>query len=213
LVIGVVALFLIYVLTSLVFIYLVPASGISNDEAFAALAGEALFGNIGGTVFTIIVLVSIAGTLLAYLIGSPRTYLAMARDGLFFESVGKLHESTQTPVMATFIQIALATILILSGNFNEILSFFFFVVILFIAVATVGLFRIRRTKFEGYKTPMFPFTTIIFLTLMAVVLILIAMRDPLRSFVGVAVVLLGIPVYHFIFKRKGKYGVDKDGSH
>jgi APA family basic amino acid/polyamine antiporter len=202
--IGVVAITIIYILTSAVFMYLVPVSQVTSDETFAAQAGEALFGKTGGIVFASIVILSVLGTLVAYLMAAPRVYYAMAKDGLFFKSFGELHTRFGTPHRATLVQIVLASILILSGNFEQILSFFFFVVVLFLALTIAGLFKIRKQSFEGYKTILFPLTPIFFLTITAFILLMIAMRNPLQTFLGVAVVLLGLPVYYLIFSKNLK---------
>ena len=200
--IGVVAITVIYILTSAVFIYLVPLGNVTNDEAFAAQAGEVLFGKIGGVIFASIVIISVLTTLLAYLMVSPRVYYAMAKDGLFFRSFGELHPRFGTPHRATIIQIILACILILSGTFEQILSYFFFVVVCFIALTVAGLFRIHKSEFSGYKTTLYPLTPIFFLVVTATVLLLIAMKNPVQSFLGVAVVLLGLPVYYLILGKK-----------
>ncbi len=199
--IGVVVITALYILTSAVFFYLVPLANVTSDETFAAQAGIAMFGPVGGAVFAAVVIISVLGTLFAYLMVSPRVYYAMAQDGLFFKSFGELHPRFQTPHRATLIQIALASVLILTGTFNDIIGYFFFVVVLFIALAVAGLFRIRKTEFGGYRTPFFPFTPIFFLLITAVVLLMIAMRSPLQTIIGTAIVLLGIPVYRMIFAR------------
>lgn len=201
LVIGVVILTAVYILTSAVFMYLVPLSRVTNDETFAAQAGDALFGTIGGQIFSIIVVISVVGTLFAYFIASPRVYYAMANDGLFFSSFGKLHPRFGTPHRATLVQMAIACLLVLSGSFNEILSYFFFIVVLFVAITVFGLFRIRKRPFDGYKTPLFPIVPIIFLAITMVVLFFVAMQNPLNTAIGAAVVLLGVPVYYLIFRR------------
>jgi basic amino acid/polyamine antiporter, APA family len=202
LVIGVVVLTAIYILTSAVFMYLVPLSRVTSDETFAAQAGEVLFGTIGGQIFSIIVVISVVGTLFAYFIASPRVYYAMAKDGLFFSSFGKLHPRFGTPHRATLVQMAIACLLVLSGSFNEILSYFFFVAVLFVAITVFGLFRIRKRPFDGYKTPLFPIVPIIFLAITAIVLFFVAMQNLLNTAIGSAVVLLGVPVYYLIFKRE-----------
>ena len=212
--IGVLAITVIYILTSAVFFYLVPVGEVASDETFAAQAGEALFGKTGGVIFASIVIISVLGTLVAYLMASPRVYYAMARDGLFFKSFGELHPRFNTPHRATLIQIALACLLILSGTFDQIISYFFFVVVFFIALTVIGLFRIRRQPFDGYKTMLFPFTPIFFIFITAIVLLMIGMRNPFQSFLGTIVVLLGIPVYYLIFSKNQnsqiKYGLDKN---
>jgi APA family basic amino acid/polyamine antiporter len=204
---GVIAITVIYILTSAVFFYLVPIAQVTNDETFAAQAGEVLFGKTGGLIFASIVIISVLGTLVAYLMASPRVYFAMANDGLFFKSFGELHPRFNTPHRAIFIQIFLASLLILSGNFEQIISYFFFVVVLFIALTVAGLFRIRKQEFSGYKTILFPLTPIFFLLITTIVLLMIAMRNPFQSFLGIAVVLLGIPVYYLIFSKKQEQAV------
>jgi APA family basic amino acid/polyamine antiporter len=202
--IGVIAITLIYILTSAVFFYLVPVAAVTNDETFAAQAGEALFGKIGGIVFASIVIISVLGTLFAYLMVSPRVYYAMAKDDLFFKSFGEPHPRFGTPHRAIIIQVLLASILILLGNFEQILSYFFFVVVLFIVLVAAGLFKIHKREFSGYKTIFYPFTPLFFLTITVLVLLMIAMRNPHQSFFGASVVLLGIPVYYLFFRTNPK---------
>lgn len=208
LILGILGLSAIYISVSAVFTYLVPIANVQNDEAFAALAGRALFGEFGGQLFAIIVCLSVIGTLFAYQLVSPRVYYAMAKDGLFFQSFGELHPRFGTPHRAILIQVVLASILILSGGFNEILGYFFFVVILFIGLVVAGLIKIRRRETDGYITPLFPMPLVVYLFLTVAVLFFVGMRNPTQTVIGIVVVSLGIPVYHFIFKQR--YGMDKD---
>src|SRR6266446_9144917 len=85
--IGVAIITAIYILTSAVFLYLVPLERVTSGETFAAQAGEALFGPAGGRVFALIVIIAVLGSLLALLMALPRVYYAMANDGVFFKSV------------------------------------------------------------------------------------------------------------------------------
>ena len=202
LVIGILIITTVYVLTSAVFFYLVHPSRVTNDQAFAAQAGEVMFGPVGGSIFAAVVVLSVAGSLVAYLMASPRVYYAMARDGLFFEAFAQLHPRFGTPHLATLIQMALGIVLILSGSFQQILSYFFFVVVLFIAMAVAGLFRLRSREHNGYRTWGYPVTPVFFLALTGVVLMLIAAQNPIQTALGVAVVLLGLPVYYIVFARR-----------
>lgn len=202
--IGVIVITIIYILTSAVFFYLVPVAQVTNNETFAAQAGEALFGRTGGIIFAVIVIISVLGTLVAYLMAAPRVYFAMARDRLFFKSFGEPHKKYNTPHRAILIQMFLAFLLILTGTFETIISYFFFIVVAFIALTVVGLFKIHKREFDGYKTFLFPFTPIFFLLITALVLLMIAMQNPFQCFLGVAVVLIGIPVYYLFFNKNPK---------
>jgi APA family basic amino acid/polyamine antiporter len=209
LVIGVTIITAVYVLTSAAFFYLVHPSEVTNDRAFAAQAGEVMFGPVGGQVFAAIVVVSVAGSMVAYLMGSPRVYFAMARDGLFFKAFARLHPRFGTPHLATLVQMALATLLILSGSFEQILSYFFFIVVLFIAMAVGAVFRVHGRKHEGYKTWGYPLPPIVFLAVTGFVLLLIAAQNPVQTALGIAVTLLGLPVYYLVFtKGRSTDGLD-----
>lgn len=204
LVIGVLIITALYISTSAAFMYLVPLGNVTNDETFAAQAGEVLFGPAGGYIFSIVVIISLLGTLFAYMMVSPRVYFAMAQDGLFFPAFGKLHPRFGTPHRATYVQMVIAGLLVLSGSFNQIISYFFFVVVLFVGFAVAGLFRIRKQPFDGYKTPLFPVLPIFFLVLTALVLFFIVMGGPVNAAAGVVVVLLGVPIYYLLFRSGNK---------
>ncbi len=201
LVIGVSVITILYILTSAVFYYLVPVAEVGDETTFAAQAGEAMFGPVGGSVFASVVIISVLGTIFAYLMASPRVYYAMAKNGLFFSSFADLHPKWGTPHRAILIQMALASLLIFSGSFNQIVSYFFFVAIVFIGLAVAGLFFIKRQEYTDYKTPLFPFTPILFLLVTAIVSAMLLMRNPFESLCGAAIVVAGIPVYLLVFER------------
>ncbi len=209
---GVVGVTIVYVLTSLVFIYLVPMGQVTSGETFAAQAGEVLFGRAGGVVFSLVVVVAVLGCLAAVVMSAPRVYFAMARDGLFFRSVASVHPRYETPAFAIALQAVLASILVTVGSFNEIMSYFVFVVIVFIALTVLALFKIRRSgaRKAGYLTPGYPVTPAVFLALLLVMLFLIGGDKPKQAFWGVAVVSLGFPVYLFLFRNNRL--VEKEGQ-
>lgn len=192
----------VYILTSAAFVYLVPAERITSGEAFAAQAGEALFGRTGAFVFTFVVVVAVVGSLASFTMAAPRVYFAMARDRVFLPSVARLHPRFDTPARAIIIQAALAALLVLFGNFNDIIAYFFFAAVLFIAVAVAGLFVLRRNSPPAsFMTPLYPTTPILFLLLSALLLFLLASQSPRQAFLGVGVVALGLPFYYLVFRR------------
>src|SRR5262245_39080082 len=116
---GVAAVTLVYILTSLVFWYLIPVERVSSGETFAAQAGEVLFGRSGGQIFSAVVIISVLASLAAIILMAPRVYYAMARDGLFFRPVAAVHPRFGTPARAIGLQAALASLLVALGTFNE----------------------------------------------------------------------------------------------
>ena len=199
---GVLVVTLVYILTSAVFLYLVPLSAVTSRETFAAQAGEVLFGKVGAQVFSAIVVIAVLGSLAAIIMSAPRVYFAMARDGLFIPAVATLHPRFGTPARAIALQALLASILVMLGRFNEIVSYFIFVVVIFVALTVASLFVLRRKPAASvaYRTPGYPATPVAFLLLVGLLLVLLASSNPTQSFLGVGVVLLGVPVYYLLFR-------------
>jgi basic amino acid/polyamine antiporter, APA family len=200
---GVIIVTLVYILTSAVFIYLVPLDRVTSRETFAAQAGEALFGQVGGQIFSAVVIVAVLGSLAGIIMSAPRVYFAMARDGLFIPMAASLHARYGTPARAIILQAALASLLVALGTFDQIVSYFIFVVVIFIALTVAALFVLRR-KFStegGYLTPAYPATPILFLLLITLLLFLLGTNNPRQAFLGVAVVASGLPFYYLIFRR------------
>jgi APA family basic amino acid/polyamine antiporter len=200
--IGVATVTAVYILTSAVFLYLVPLERVSSGETFAAQAGEALFGPAGGRVFAGIVIVAVLGSLIALLMALPRVYYAMARDGVFFKAVAAVDPRFGTPARAIALQAALASVLVVSGTFNQILSYFIFITVLFVGLTVAALFVLRRREVSDgvYRTPGYPVTPVIFLVLVAVLLMLLAGHNPVQAALGVGIVGLGAPVYFLAFR-------------
>ena len=201
---GILIVTAVYVLTSATFVYLVPMERVTDGQAFAAQVGEVLFGRTGGVVFSAFVIVAVMGSLAPIIMSAPRVYFAMARDGLFFPAAAVVHSRFNTPARCIALQAVLASILVLSGTFDEIISYFFFVVLVFIALTVFGLFVLRRRQQHEpeYSTPGYPATPIVFLLLLLAMLVLLGVGQPKQSFLGVGVVALGVPVYYFLFRGR-----------
>jgi APA family basic amino acid/polyamine antiporter len=200
---GVLVVTLVYVLTSAVFIYLVPLGRITSGETFAAQAGEALFGRVGGQVFSGVVVVAVLGSLAGLVMSAPRVYFAMARDGVFLPAAATVHPRYGTPARAIALQALLASLLVILGNFDQIVSYFIFVVVIFIALTVAAVFVLRRGRpaADIYEMPGYPLTPIIFLLLITLLLFLLGSNNPKQALLGVAVVAAGLPVYHVVFQR------------
>jgi APA family basic amino acid/polyamine antiporter len=200
---GVGIVTLVYILTSAVFVYLVPLDAVTSGETFAAQAGEVLFGRAGGQVFSAIVVVAVLGSLAAIIMSAPRVYFAMARDGLFIPAVAVVHPRFGTPARAIVLQALLASILIALGSFNQIVSYFIFVVVVFVALTVAALFVLRRRSggITEYRIPGYPLTAIVFLLLVTLLLFVLGSQNPKQAMTGVVVVALGIPVYYLLFRQ------------
>jgi len=204
LLLGLLAVTLVYIVVSAVFLYLVPLEKVSSDQTFVAQAGEVLFGPPGGVVFSAIVIICLVGSLSALIISAPRVYYAMANDGLFLQAVARTHPRYGTPANAIAIQGSIASLLVLLGTFEQIISYALFIVVFFLGLTVTGLFvlRSRRQAAESViLTPGYPATPLAFLLLVAIMLVLVAVRTPRGALLGVAVVSAGLPVYEILRRR------------
>ena len=118
--------------------------------------GERLFGRAGGTVLALGVAVSVLGSLAAVMLVSPRVYVALARDGLFPARIARLHPRFGTPATAIALQAALAILLVAVGTFADIVAYFVFVTVAFIAASVAGLYRLPAAA-GAFRHPAAPF--------------------------------------------------------
>lgn len=215
LVAGVSIITIIYITISAVFLYLVSITNVTSDKNFAAQAGEALFGRSGGVVFSLIVVVSVLGSLAAVLTTAPRVYVAMARDGLFFAAAGRVHPGTRAPFVAGGIQAIAASILVVSGSFDQILAYFIVPMLVFLGLIVAGVYVVKpnRDRAAGTRIPGYPVTPIVFLVPLAALFPLLLLDDPVRGLIGLGVVAAGIPAYYLMFRRsRTKLAIDPGTS-
>jgi APA family basic amino acid/polyamine antiporter len=206
LILGISIVTVLYVAITAVFLYLVQPARIASDEAFAALVGEALFGRAGGVIFSSIVIVSILGSLAALLMAAPRVYYAMACDGLFFATFARIDSRRGTPAKAVALQAALACVLALTGSFREILDYFVVATLLFVSLTVAAVFVLgpRRAFPSSLRMPGYPLSPLLFLLPISVLMGLLFLGNPLRSSLGLLVVLLGVPVSGWVVARRAK---------
>jgi APA family basic amino acid/polyamine antiporter len=209
-ILGITVVTLVYVLTSAVFLGLVAGAATSTAEAFAAQVGERLFGRAGGTVLALGVIVSVLGSLAAVMLGAPRTYVALARDGLFPAGLARIHPRLGTPATAIAVQAGLAVPLVAIGTFADIIAYFIFVTVAFIALSVAGLYRLPASA-SGFRTPLRRLTAAVFVVLSVLLLALLLVGKPTQALLGVAVVALGAPVYTAL-RRGGFLGVRDTSS-
>ncbi len=197
--VGAIALVtILYVAISAVFWRLIPPGDGGAAEAFAAQVGERLFGAIGGMVVAATVSLCVFGSLAAMMLSVPRTYVALARNGLFPVRLARLHPRFGTPSRAIAVQVVLACVLIALGSFSEIVAYFIFAAVLFVALSVAGLFRLPPPEAAVFRTPGRRVTPAVFVTLCVLVLALLLLGRPLQALLGLAVVCLGLPVYSLL---------------
>jgi APA family basic amino acid/polyamine antiporter len=200
---GIALVTLIYALASVA--YTIGTSGpISrSDEAFVAMVGTMLFGNAGGRLLAVMVVVAVAGSLAATLLGAPRVYVAMARDGLFPQRLARFDEQRGSAPASTIVQVVLACGLVMLGTFNEILGYFVPCAVFFLGLSATAVLVLPRPAEGGgvFKAPLHPLPILLFLVLILAVLGLFLAGQPRQTLMGAAVVALGVPVSWLVLPR------------
>ena len=170
----------------------------AKEDRVATAVMEQMFGAAGASLMAIAILVSTFGCNNGLILSGARCYYAMARDGLFFKSVGKLHPKYKTPHISLAVQAIWASVLCLSGSYGQLLDYTMFSVMVFYILTLIGLFVLRRTQPDAprpYKAFGYPLLPAIYI-LMAVFIDVVWLRyKPQYTWPGLIIVLLGIPVY------------------
>ncbi len=196
LMLGVLTVAVLYMAVSAVFLFLVPLQSVGSSETFAAQAGTALFGARGGAVLSGLVLLSVLGSLFAFMTMAPRVYYAMARDGAAPASIAQVSRKG-APVRAILVQSALAALLVALGTFDGIVAYFVFVTVAFLGLTVAGLLVLRNRGGvrPAVQAPFHPVPAVFFLVCVTIVLALLLAGRPWQAGLGVAVVALGWPVH------------------
>jgi APA family basic amino acid/polyamine antiporter len=188
---------LVYVATTAAFIYLVPARQTTSASVFARLAGEAMLGPAGPRLLAAAVVLSVVASAMALLMMAPQLYVAMSLDGLFPSALASIDPVTKVPARATAVLAVLASGLVIVGTFEQIVSFLICTAMGFIALAAAALIVIRgrAPHVRGFRAPGYPWTTGLFVLLVACVVALVAINRPRQALAGVGIVALGWPAY------------------
>lgn len=206
--IGTLVVMFLYVLANLAYLYVFPAARMAGSARIAADVMALVFGPGGAAAVSLIILLSMTGTANGHLMTSSRVFYAMARDGLFFRGVGRVHPRFRTPHVAIIVLAGWAALLSLSGTFEQLYSYVIFGFWIFMGLTVAGVIVLRRRRPElprPYRTWGYPLTPLLFV-LSAVLLTVNSLIQAFwNSFIGLALILLGIPVY-FLWRRLGSAG-------
>lgn len=206
LILGTLACVVIYVLANVAYYSVLQPSAIRSSDRVAAVATSTALGSNAATILTVLIAISILGAINGSTFSTPRATLAMADDGLFFRSFGRVHPKYHTPVIALVAHGIWAAALTLMGTFQELFTAVIFTAWIFYGLSVFGVIvlRIREPELERpYRCPLYPLPPVIFvLATLWIVLNTIA-SDPKHALEGVALIALGVPLY-FLFRLRGR---------
>ncbi len=201
---GAAACIAIYVLANVAYLRVLSIAEIAASPRVAASVALRTLGSRGAGLVSLIILVSIIGTLNGCFLTSPRVYFAQARDGLFFRKFGEVQPRFQTPGFAIWAQCAWAMVLIVTGSYETLLVYAMFALWLSYGLMVAGVMVLRRTQPElprPYRMWGYPVTPILFLAITGWFLGNMLWTRPMPSVASLLLIATGVPVY-FIWARR-----------
>ncbi len=192
----------IYLLANLVYIYVLPFDQFQASNAVASEVMQTLIGDTGGLIISIGVMCSTFGGVNVQILVAPRIFYALAKDGLFFKSVTKVHPKFRTPSNSILWQGTLACCFALSGQYDDIISYGAFTSYAFSILTILAVVVLRYTQPDAerpYKVWAYPLTPIIFVTVIGGYMVSLLMSEQFlfNTLIGLTIVATGIPFYFY----------------
>ncbi|CAL1520188.1 amino acid permease [Chitinophaga sp. MM2321] len=205
---GTLIVTIIYVSCNLMYLAVLPLHDIAfaaNDRVGVA-AAEQIFGSTGSLIIAVMIMVSTFGCNNGLILSGARIYYTMAEDKLFFKKAGVLNKNS-VPGYGLWIQCVWASLLCLTGRYNDLLALVIFGVLIFYVLTILGIFILRRKRpdlerpYKAFGYPILPMVYIIVALSLAALLLVFETNYTLP---GLGIILLGIPLYFIAMSRKEK---------
>lgn len=205
-ILGLSAITLIYVLINYTFLTVLPIHDLVNNNNAAFEASMKLFGQFGGKLVTIGILISVYGAVNAFMLTGMRTPYILAQDNLlpFSNKIGKANIHTGVPVMGALIVDAIAIVMILLGNFTVLTDMLVFVMWTFNAMLAIAVIILRKREPElrrPFKVPWYPIIPIISILGGIFIVVSTIINQFILSIIGIGLTLLGLPIYFYMQKQ------------
>jgi len=203
---GVLFVVSVYVLVNIVYFSVLSLGEVAQSEHVASDAVEQFAGRGAAQWITLAMVVSALGTLNSSILSGARVPYAMAHDGLFFGFAARVHPTFRVPGNSLWFQAGLASLFALTGTFNELLNLFIFAAWIFYGLTVVAMFRLRRKEPDldrPYRTWGYPWAPALFVIGALALTVNLWLELPVRSSLGLLLILSGLPFYRRWRKAEG----------
>jgi APA family basic amino acid/polyamine antiporter len=201
----------LYILANVSYLSVLPFAGDPNgvtslargiqhatQDRVASAAVDVMLGTVGAGLMAALIVISTFGCNAGLVLAGPRVYYAMASDQLFFRRAGQLHPRYHTPIFGLVVQAVWASVLCLSGTYNQLLDYVIFASLLFYFLTTMALFRLRKKRPDlprPVKAFAYPVLPGLYMLAALALMIVLLIEKPLYTGAGLVIVALGIPIY------------------
>lgn len=197
---GTLIVMALYLAANYIYLYAVPVEEMRGVTRIAELAATKLFGTAGASFISAAIIVSCAGAINAAVLAGPRIYYAMARDGLFFNFAASVHPSYRTPHLSILAQGVWASVLAISGSYEQLFTYVMFPNMVFYAAAVGAVFVLRK-KYPDlnrpYRTLAFPLLPLLYIAFACWFVANTLLERPSESGIGLLIVLAGVPAFFY----------------
>ncbi len=198
-----IAMFL-YTTLNYTFIKVLPLdqlAAIGQNKIAAAEVASVILGSTGSVLIASLIMICTFGALNACIITYPRVYFRMAQEGFFFKKVADVHPIYKTPNTSLIYSLIWSCVLVVTGTFDQLTNLVIFSGYLFFGLIAYGLIKMKRKGIITTKVIGYPFTPIVIMLFSAVLVVNTIVVQPKESFIGILLILSGVPFY-YQFKRK-----------
>jgi basic amino acid/polyamine antiporter, APA family len=204
----------LYLLANVTYFRILPFAAIAHSQHVASDVVQQFAGSRGAVWLTVAMAISALGALHVVVLTGARIPYAMARDGVFFSFANRLHPTFRTPSGSLIFLGAIGAVLALSGTYEELYSLFVFAVWIFFALNAIAFIRLRKLEpalTRPYRAWGYPLTPLIFLIAAIALTANLWLIRPVRSTLGLLVILAGIPFFYYW--RKYSQTSNPDSTH
>jgi APA family basic amino acid/polyamine antiporter len=205
-VLGVLAVGVIYIAMNLTYVYALPLKEIAAHETIAHAAAAALFSPSAAVWLSLMIAISCFSAAATCTLSGARVYLAMAQDGVFFKRMALIHPQWRTPAFSLIGQGIWAAALTLSGRYDQLYTYVIYGMVLSYTLTVIGMFRLRWKRPEiprPYRCTGYPWLPAIYVLIGAAWTLNTILTRPTQAFWGTAIVLIGVPGYLY-WKRSNR---------
>ena len=197
----------VYLAVNWAYLYVMNIDEIAASERIAADVAERLIGPTGGALISLAVMISTFGTINAGMVYIPRITYGMAKEGLFFKQFTYVHPRYRTPSKTIVLLTVLSIFWTILGDFEAIIGAILYVLYIFYILSIVALFILRRKRPDAvrpFKVWGYPITPLFFLLVASGYVISVLLFNFGQSWPGLAVFVVGLPVYWIWFRGKSR---------
>ncbi len=201
---GLLAVVVIYLLTNVAYFYVLSGQEVATSDRVAAAMMSKLLGQPGANWVSIAAMISIFAALNGSILTGSRVPFALARGGLFFKSLAKVHPTFHTPGVAILVLSVWSAVLVLSGRYDDLYTLVIFPSWILYAMATASVIVLRKKRPDlarPYRTWGYPLVPVLFVLVAITLLVQTLIDKPRESLLGLVIIAAGLPFY-FHWKRR-----------